>query len=158
MISRSVVFVDTSILLNILDVPRMNAERIKVVDDYKKRVGGASLVLPITTVIETGNHICQIPDGGARRACAERFVGMLELVIAGRSPFVLHEAAWDGAFLSGLVQGGSTGVLLVDHLTHGRLGCGDLAILVERDRYLARVAKGVSAVVWTLDRGLSSHA
>jgi len=155
---RSVVFVDTTILLNLLDVPNMNGERAAVLADYNKRKAGGGLILPITTVIETGNHISHLPNGSARRACAERFVGLLELVIAGKSPFVLHETAWGGGFFDKLVRGGTTGTTLVDHLTQGQLGCGDVAILVERDHYLARVATGVTATVWTLDRGLASHS
>lgn len=37
-------------------------------------------------------------------------------------------------------------------------GCGDLSILVERDRYLARVARDTTAAVWTLDAGLQAYA
>ncbi|MCP3822306.1 hypothetical protein NLX86_30750 [Streptomyces sp. A3M-1-3] len=36
-------------------------------------------------------------------------------------------------------------------------GCGDLNILVERDRYLARTS-GIEATVWNLDELLKAHA
>ncbi len=150
-------FVDTSVLLNLLDVPFMSADREAVAAEYRRRKSAGRLILPLSAVIETGNHIAHVSDGRARRTCAERLVKMLEMIVAGETPFVLHEMGWDADFISRLIQGGSTTVSFVDHLTNGLIGCGDLSILVERDRYLARVAKGTTAAVWTLDTGLRAH-
>jgi hypothetical protein len=153
----SVCFIDTSVLLNILDVPQRNAERAAVIDEYRRRKSQAQIILPISTVIETGNHISQVADGWARRKCAERFVEMLNLIIDGKASFVMHELGWDADFLRALVAGGSTRTAFVEHLTGVTIGCGDLSILVERDRYLARVAKGTTATIWTLDAGLRAY-
>jgi hypothetical protein len=114
-------------------------------------------VLPLTAVIETGNHIAQVGDGHARRICAQLFATMLEQVAEQRAPFVLHELGWDGAFLRDLLAGGSTATALTDHLATASMGCGDLSILVERDRYRERVAKGSQVEVWTLDVRLQAH-
>lgn len=153
----SVVFIDTSVLLNLLDVPDRNAERDAVLAEYPQRQEQGQFILPITTVIETGNHIGNVEPGAPRRTCAERFADMLRMVIQGTAPFAMHEMGWDDEFLRHLVAGGRTETPLVDLLVAQVIGCGDLTILLERDRYLARVAKGTSARIWTLDHGLAAY-
>lgn len=154
------VFVDTSILCNLLPVPGKCQDHAEVKTEYDERRGaGATFVLPISTVIETGNHIEQLPDGlGAdRRRCAEGLTAILRLIAAGQAPWVLHELAWDGELLLRLCDGGKRSPAFVDVATRGHLGGGDVAILVERDRYLERVS-GATAEIWTKDRTLASYA
>jgi hypothetical protein len=150
-------FVDTSVFTNLLDVPGRAQSKAQVLRDHQDRVkAGCGLVLPVATVIETGNHIAQVRNGDARRKAAERYSGVLRLVAVGKSPWRLHGAVWDAEFLRRLVAGGTTGLALVDHATH-RLGCGDLSILVEREVYRDRT--GLPDVrIWTLDAGLRAHA
>lgn len=113
-----VCFLDTSVLTNILDVPGKNQQREEVKREYRRRRDQAwHLILPVTAVIETGNHIEQLADGAARRACGQRFVEVLERVIGGEAPFVLHEVGWDGSFLGQLVAGAGTQASLIEHLT-----------------------------------------
>ncbi|MEV0034427.1 hypothetical protein [Streptomyces sp. NPDC050804] len=155
--ARGVEFVDTSILCNLLEVPGKSQDREKVIAELKRKreVRETDLLLPVTAVIETGNHIAQLSDGHFRRLCAERLAGVLITVIEGTAPWALNEIEWNGAHLRALVDGGSTGATLVEHACN-RLGCGDLNILVERDRYLARTS-GVTATIWTLDELLASY-
>lgn len=49
------------------------------------------------------------------------------------APRVLNEVEWDAAHLRAPVDGGSTGSSLIEHACN-KLGCGDLNILIERDR------------------------
>jgi hypothetical protein len=151
-------FVDTSILCNLLEVPGKSQDREKVVEELQRKMRSrdCDLLLPMTAVIETGNHIAQLADGRLRRSCAERFAEVLRMVVEGKAPWALNEVEWDAAHLRSLVAGGRTGSTLVEHACN-RLGCGDLNILVERDRYLDRTS-GVEAGVWTLDELLSSYA
>lgn len=59
-----VVFVDTSVLLNVLDVPGKNSDHVEVASTFKQRVQeGHTFVIPATSVIEVGNHIAQLSDG-----------------------------------------------------------------------------------------------
>ncbi|MGH3844042.1 MAG: hypothetical protein ACRDS0_21740 [Pseudonocardiaceae bacterium] len=72
-----VVFLDSSVLFNILEVPRKCSDRASVVDEFTKLAGdGATPVFPLTAVMETGNVIAQLA-GHDRRVCMERFVGLL---------------------------------------------------------------------------------
>ncbi|MER5629451.1 hypothetical protein [Streptomyces nitrosporeus] len=156
--ARGVEFVDTSVLCNLLGVPGKCQDRERVIEELKRRRErrGTDLLLPVTAVIETGNHIAQVADGRARRTCAERLSGVLVTVIEGKAPWALNEVEWDAAHLRALVDGGTTGSTLIEHACN-RLGCGDLNILVERDRYLARTS-GIRATIWSLDELLMSYA
>jgi hypothetical protein len=61
---REVEFVDTSVLLNILDVPGKNQDRQHVVEELREKTArGVQLIIPVSAVIETGNHITNLPDG-----------------------------------------------------------------------------------------------
>lgn len=155
--ARRVEFVDTSVLCNLLEIPGkcQDVEQVRADLVRKMAARDCDLLLPVTAVIETGNHIAQLSDGRARRTYAEKFAALLRLVVAGKAPWSLNKVEWDAAHLDALVTGGSTGSSLVEHAVAG-LGCGDLNILIERDRYLARTS-GVTATVWTLDVLLAAH-
>ncbi|MEV0623263.1 hypothetical protein AB0I81_58805 [Nonomuraea sp. NPDC050404] len=154
--SRRVEFVDTTILCNLLDVPGKNQNRAAVARDLTEHKRGCQLILPVTTVIETGNHIAQLPDGRLRRLYAEKLSQLLEMVIDGRAPWVLHTVEWGAGFLRSLIDGAGTGVPLSDHVM-SKLGLGDLCILAERELYRSRVT-GVEVAIWTLDDQLRSHS
>jgi hypothetical protein len=154
---RLVQFIDTSVFVEILDVPGKASQHGKMVRELRQRASkGIKLVLPTAAVIEAGNHVCQVQNGHHRRECATRFDRMLRLSAAGETPWVLHEATWDAALLSALCDGAGTGTTLVEHSVRQTLGVGDLSVLAERDRYLSRVARSVVKVeVWTTDQQLA---
>jgi len=151
-------FVDTSILLELLRVPGKAQQPDKVRAELGELVGDrVQLVLPVATVIETGNHIAQVADGSARRRCAEVFVGLLRQTIEGRVPWVLHSVAWDEGMLRKLCDGTEATGSFVELAAAGVLGTGDLAILAECELYEERTA-GVNVRVWTHDRRLAAYA
>ncbi|GGP95609.1 hypothetical protein [Streptosporangium pseudovulgare] len=94
---RRVEFVDTSVLCNILDLPGKNQNRENVVRQLQEKKRDCDLILPVTAVIETGNHIAQLPDGRIRRDRAEKLQQLLELVITSQAPWVLHTVEWGSA-------------------------------------------------------------
>lgn len=57
-------FVDTSILCNPLEVPGKCQDRKRVIDELKRKRDrrDTDLLLPVTAIIETGNHIAQVSD------------------------------------------------------------------------------------------------
>ena len=55
-------FVDTSILVELLDVPDSNANRDAIRAAFATKRGRVALILPTAAVIETGNHIHHIED------------------------------------------------------------------------------------------------
>ena len=155
MLGQEVIFIDTSILCNIVPVPGFDQHREKVRAEMKEYVEKkAKFILPITTVIETGNHIAQLAGGNDRRESAERFSEILRLVVEHKAPWSLVDVKWREDFLSDLLEGADTEESLVD-LAVRKVGLGDLCILTERMRYERRTQ--LRATIWTLDKALAAH-
>jgi hypothetical protein len=160
---RIVEFVDTSILLEILDVPGKAQRPDEVRAALRERVEERrDLILPTAAVIETGNHIHHVGDGARRRECAVAFAGLLEDSARGEAPWVLHDATWDADVLMRIRQGCATGADIVEHAVRGRqgLGTGDLSVLAERDLYRERRVdrRSVDVRVWSADQLLGSFS
>lgn len=150
-------FIDTSVLCNLIDVPGRNQHRDELQAEFAALVhrGDTRFVIPVTTIIETGNHIANA--GGNRRAAAQRLQRFLELAVTDEPPWQLHAVTWDAEFLDVLQRGGQTGMSMVDHLGNGTMGTGDLAILCERDAFRART--GFETVeVWTLEATMGAYS
>jgi hypothetical protein len=154
-----VTFIDTSVLCELLEVPGKHspAAAAEIRAELAARMeAGEHFVIPITAVIETGNHIAQC--NGDRFAVSGRLVRLLEQARANDAPFVVNETAWDETFLADLCAGDSTTESL-QQLAARNVGAGDVAILVERDRYVSRSAYGKGSVaVWTRDVALDELA
>ncbi|ROS65449.1 hypothetical protein EDF42_1873 [Curtobacterium sp. PhB172] len=149
-------FIDTSVLCNLVPVPGFDQQREKVLQEMAERLdGGEEFILPITSVIETGNHIAQLSSGGVRREAASKLDTLLRFICDGQAPWVLHDVAWDRDFLRQLLDGAGTGTSYIEHATV-KVGAGDLCILTEREMFRAR--SRIPAGIWTLDGGLSAHA
>lgn len=81
--------VDTSILLNILNVPGKNECRDEVFAVFREKAdAGETFFLPLATIIETGNHIGHLPDGNERYGYACALVREVQKALDGTSPFV----------------------------------------------------------------------
>lgn len=155
-----VVFLDTSVLLNILDVPRKNGQRDAVLPRFRElaKSGVALMVIPIAAVIEVGNHIAQLADGGVRRERMEHFVRFLRQSLVGQPPWVVSGATWDAGFLAELVEGHERRPGMVD-LSSRRVGAGDASILLELERYRQRsdVPSQLPVELWSLEAGLQAY-
>lgn len=157
-----VVFVDSSVLLNLLnllDVPGKNSDRGGVTTEFKAHAAsGVTLIIPMAAVVEVGNHIAQLP-GHDRRDRATRFVGMLRASLDGRAPWLVSGAGWDDDFLTGMLAGKHQLPGLVD-LCSNEIGSGDASILHELYRYRSRtdLPGALPVRLWTLDRGLAAYA
>jgi hypothetical protein len=150
-----VLFVDTSVLCNLLRVPGRCERAAEMQSIFRDLLSeGVGFVLPITSVIETGNFIQQCTDD--RHAAATRFREALQAAATSSPPWIVHNLDWDEKFLAALVAGDSTGSTLVEHFTNKLLGAGDLSILVERDMYAAKRAVA-SVEIWTIDEKLDAY-
>lgn len=84
----AICLIDTSIMLEILAVPSKATQQKTVVEALKSKTRASeTLFLPMTTIIETGNHIAQNGDGRQRRTIAEKFIKMIEQALDGKAPF-----------------------------------------------------------------------
>ncbi len=84
----SICLIDTSIFVEILRVPGMCSEHKKLMATLREFIDKEySLLLPMATILETGNHIAQNGDGRQRRQCAERFVTQVRAAFSGDAPW-----------------------------------------------------------------------
>lgn len=152
-------FIDTSVLLELLDVPGKASQHERVKVELQRKARTVTMILPTAAIIETGNHICGLSNGYERRDRAVKFSQLLDLSVRARAPWQLHRATWDERLLKALRDGARTGQDLIEHATRRSLGAGDLSILAERDLYRQGVSsQTVEVRVWTLDSALSAYA
>jgi hypothetical protein len=142
--------VDTSVLVELLDVPGRNSTHDDLVADFARRQGqGDEFLLPLAVLFETGNHIAHSSDGIARREAANRFVEFTRRSLAGGSPFVptpFPEASDVTAWLGAFPDQAARGVGLVDH---------SLIALWETQRAILKDRAQV--VIWSLDEHLAAY-
>jgi len=156
-LSRRVTFIDTSVLLEILRVPGKSQRADEITVELRRRVAAReSMILPTAAIIETGNHIAQVADGGTRRTLAAHLVGFLEATMATSAPWTLNGARWNADLLSAICNGARGCPPLPDMAVQG-VGVGDVSILAEAEAYERRVAN-VDVSVWTLDAGLMAYS
>lgn len=153
---RRVVVVDTSVLCNVLRIPGMgNASDFDA--DFKTLEGhvqaGVQLVLPLATIIETGNFVAQ--STGDRHRYIEQFVKFLDATVSGRAPWVASGHATTSALVEQMLT--ATPSSLKDHLG-ARIGTGDASILAEVARLRHAFGGGTTVEVWTRDSQLGAYA
>jgi hypothetical protein len=157
----SVCLVDTCIFSNVLDVPNRNQEREKVFEDFKSNVNsGFVFLLPMATIIETGNHIAQNGDGTIRRKTALHFVEQVKAAFNGTSPWKPCQFPQTGDILSWIDQ-------FPDLAGHNKTSkklkgkpegtsFGDLSIIQEFHKACARFPM-TEVFIWSLDSDLKMY-
>ncbi|MCY4662691.1 MAG: hypothetical protein OXF93_23245 [Acidobacteria bacterium] len=136
-------------LLNVLRVPGYDQDRNTVLNEFGGLVDdGASFVLPLGAVFETGNHIADIRDGQQRRRYATAFAEQVRQALRGEAPWTV--APWpDAAQLRRLLA------RFPDDATRG-LGMVDLSIIEEWERACRR-HRHLRVRIWALDRHLTGY-
>jgi hypothetical protein len=145
----AICLIDTSIFLEILNVPKKAQRHIDVLAELTGKIeGGESLFLPMTSIIETGNHIGQNGSGGLRRKCAEQFIGMIGDALEGRSPFQPLNFLESEQMKKWLLE-------FPDHACTGS-GIGDLTIIHDWKR-TCELNPRRRVYVWSLDAHLAAY-
>lgn len=145
----ALVLLDTSVLLNVFDVPGRNDQRDAVLDELGRRIeAGDHLFIPMAAVFEAGNHIAHVADGRNRRAAAERFVAAMRAALHGQAPWKPvslpsneNVLEWLDVFPGQAMQG---------------ISMGDLSIIKEWES-LCRKFPMSRVRVWSLDAQLAVH-
>ena len=146
---RGICLVDTSIFVQVLNIPFMSDNRNQIRNELKVKIhNNESLFLPMATILETGNHIGQNGNGNQKRACANQFVKQVNLAIDGKSPFtalnflvVKDLRRWLAGFPDWAMRGS---------------GLGDLSIVHDWERIRDQNrARRVS--IWSLDEHLAAR-
>lgn len=143
-------FLDTSVLVELLDVPHMNARHNAAESEYQQLAhNGDTFILPIATLIETGNHIAQIPDGNIRRRIASNFTLL-----------TLQAVNWENNW--NIIPSISQEILKTilnqfpDYVTT-KTGLGDLSIITQFEDYWQNKQPIGSMRIWSFDTHLSSY-
>ncbi len=142
----AIVLVDTSILLNVLDVPGRNQDRATVLQALAAHLEqNDHLLLPMAAIVETGNHIAHVPDGAKRRRAAQRFVNEIRKALQGETP-------WRPVSFPSNEQVSNWLHDFPDRATAG-IGFGDLSIIKEWETCCTRHPMS-SVKIWALDGDL----
>jgi predicted nucleic acid-binding protein len=143
----AIVIVDSSVLLNIIDVPDRNQRRDEVFNRLAELIErGDHLFIPMAAIVEVGNLIAHVKNGAQRRAAAERFVKEVRSALADEAPWKPVNFPSNQEVLSWLDA-------FPDSATK-EVGMGDLSIRQEWESCCHRYS--MSRVwVWTLDADLA---
>lgn len=149
----NVYFIDTSVFVNILDVPKMNNERKEVMHRLKELITGEgnALILPFATIIETGNHIAHCANGNERRRAAERFKDYIIKMINEEAPWKYYGEQFGIEDLKIMCEN------FPDMAMKGE-GIGDLSIIQAYEKYKSTSVSVSHICIWSLDNHLSSYS
>lgn len=154
---------DTSILLNILDVPNRNNDKEMVLTDFQTYIqSNCRFIIPFVVAVEVGNHISQNGDGRTRRATAERFVDMMQRTFSGALPFEISDfdlkvewQNWISEFVDRAGQNKTTAK------PNEGMSLSDLSIIKEYESLQAKNKanknKHVTVFIWSLDSDLIAY-
>lgn len=142
----AIVLVDTSILLNVVDVPGFNQQRAEVLTTFAARIeAGDHLFIPLAAIIETGNHIAHVTAGGSRRQAAERFANAVMDALNNVAP-------WKPLNVPSPVDL-STWLLDFPDSAMRQVGMGDLSIQKEWGQLCQKYPMS-RVVIWSVDQDL----
>lgn len=146
---RSVCLIDSSVFCNLLGIPGRCSDADSIRRQFREKVeADQSLLLPLATVLETGNHIAHIADGRVRRKTAERFVEQVRGALEGDAPWTLTPMPAAKHILDWIDQ--------FPDCAKREIGFGDLSILQELRR-LQQLSPSTPVYIWTLDHHLAAH-
>jgi hypothetical protein len=145
----AVVIIDTSIFLNVLDVPSFNQDRRAVFQDFQNYIqDGANILLPMAAIFETGNHIAQLSNGGNRRRFAAKFADQVKKALSGDAPWHPTQTPttemidmWIDEFPDSAMRGASM---------------SDLSIVKEWQAAVIRHSH-LRTLIWSLDDDLAGY-
>ncbi len=144
-----VIVVDTTVLLNVLDVPGRNQHRAVVLERFEEVTeAGASLLLPMAAVFEAGNHIAKLSHGQRRRRFAVIFCRQVHAALNGEAPWVLvplpradQLSKWLGDFPDSAMR---------------EVGMSDLSMIKAWEEACSRNPHR-RVYIWSLDAGLRGY-
>ncbi|RCK80162.1 MAG: hypothetical protein OZSIB_3666 [Candidatus Ozemobacter sibiricus] len=155
---NDIVLLDTSVYLNVLDVPGFNQDRVVVLNEFGRSINaGDYFLLPLAAVWETGNHIADLADGQTRRRFGEKLVGDVTKAFQGQAPYRATHFPDRDEFLRWL---GDFPEMVMRRKTVKKLREGislaDLSIIKEWERN-CRLHPMTRVRIWSLDADLAGY-
>ena len=147
-----IVIVDTTILLNFLNVPGRNEKREAVLTEFEQCTEeGAILLVPLGAILETGNHIARLRSGDQRWKYAKAFRDKIV-----NKALEDNEPPWDLVPLPDREQLKSWLNGFPDSVTNSSSSLVDLSIIKEWEAACQR--HPLSRVrIWSLDDHLKGY-
>lgn len=144
-----IVLVDSSVLLNVLDIPGFNQDRDDVLERFGQLVDADDhLLLPMAAVLETGDHVADLSDGRERRCYAQRFRDCIREALRGDAPWTPIEFPETSQLAEWLTE-------FPDMATRN-LGISDVSIIDAWQRACTRHPHQ-RVYIWTLHRQLGVY-
>lgn len=155
---RRVELLDTSVLLEILDVPFESDNRDEVLEQLAVREDdGVQLYLSVAAIVEAGGHVGRIDNGNARRKCAQSLRALLEATLEDEAPWRFRPVDWDVDLLRSILDQPTNSPVpeFVESLTTQHLEVGDMLIVAEFRRLRRNLNSAfIDVDVWTRDNKL----
>lgn len=151
-ISMNVRIIDTSVLVNILNIPNMNENHDKAIDEFNKLIerDQDTLILPLATIIETGNHISHIPNGNIRREKAILFSKYLEKTAKDEAPWEYYCKELNKNDLLTIAYE-------FPNCAIRETGIGDMSIIRAYEKYKDEIPAIGSIMIWSFDAHLQGY-
>ena len=143
-------FIDTSVLVELLNIPGMNQRHEQAKEEYRQLVADQdTFVLPIAVLVETGNHIGQIADGGSRYEISEKFSQIVKKAIQSEDHWnVIPELPV--SILEQMMEDFS-------QWTKYSSGFGDMSIIQQFEDYWQKRQPIGKMRIWSFDTHLSAY-
>lgn len=141
--------IDTSVYMNVLDVPGFNQDRAVILQDFQSRIEAKDkFFLPFVVLVETGNHIAQL-NGNIKFTKAEEFVAQVKKALEGETPFTplkFPEKEKLLQWIDGFPAMSGRGI-----------GFGDFSIIQDWEEQKL-LFPAYSVQIWSLDSGLQAYS
>lgn len=155
--SNSIIIIDTSIFLNVLEVPNKCQDKECVFKQFEEFIElEAIFVLPMATIVETGNHIAQNGDGSIRRKTAKKFCGHIMKVINGEAPYKISDFPTNDEIKSWIAHFPELAMKNKSSEKQEGTSFGDLTIIQEFEKQ-KRLFKNYEIWIWSLDSDLQLY-
>lgn len=144
--------IDTSILCNIINIPHMNQDHQEVLEELVilQEDRQQTLILPLATIIETGNHVAHIADGNLRRERAQTMAELINRTVNDQAPWSYYGKEFEREDLLEISSA------VVENAVW-EIGIGDLSIVQVYKKYKNTVPAIGSIRIWSLDNHLKSY-
>lgn len=145
-------FIDTSVMLNLLEVPGRCNEMELVKTQWREAIEAKDvLIMHAATIIETGNHIAHIENAKSRRDIAAKFGKFLRKTANGEAPWQFYGIAIDKDELLYLEEN-------VEEFATRKVGIGDMSIVYTYERYKNEIPAIGSIKIWSTDVHLQGYS
>lgn len=154
----SIVLLDTTVYLNVLDVPGRNEQRTQILNDFEARANsGDNFLLPMATIWEAGNHVSRLANGDLRYTYSQKLVGDVRSALSGNVPYrptyfpdSITFAEWLQDFPDHAKRNKSR------HRTSEGVSLSDFSIFKEWQQTCDRHPMS-RVLIWSLDTDLASY-